>query len=756
LFLTEGTIAHYRLLDELGRGGMGVVCKAEDMRLKRIVALKFLPAHLTQDAARRERLLREARAASSLDHPNICTIHEVEESEDGQIVLVMAYYKGETLSARIQRGRMELEPAVQITRKILSGLKHAHERGVVHRDIKPSNVILTSDDEVKIVDFGLAKLTGADECLTETDALLGTIAYLPPEVLQGLETDHRGDVWSSGVVFYEMLAGTTPFAGANSYVVLHAIMHDEVKPIHSHRPELSDSVHTVLLRALAKSRDDRYQSAAEFLADMEQLTADASGSITRTVGRPLAIVQEKSIVVLPFAVLGDEARDTIFSDGLTDEIITDLSTISRLRVICRTSASRLRGAPDDLKKIATELKVQYVMEGTVRTSGNNLRVTAKLIDPATDSLVWAEKYSGTLEDIFAIQESLSRRIVEALKVKLSPAESMRLAEKPIPDVRAYEYYLRAKQEILSYSSEGLQRALHYLEQGEQIIGENVVLLSARGQVYWQFVNAGISTEPQYLENAERCARRILELDPESGHGLRLLGLVECSQGHTQNAVRLLKKSLESNPNDPDTLSWLCAICSLSGKGYAVASMAQRLIDVDPLTPMWQMVPGLVAMLSGEFGRALAPFERALKSEPNNAMLLLVRAQILALNGRTSEAISALDEMANAGEPNFFTQLGTFYAHCLRGDKDGALGCLTEELTSTAIADMNYAWVMAQGFALIGEKQTALEWLNAAVERGFINYPLLHHLDPFLESVRGEPGFDRLMEATRQQWESFEV
>jgi non-specific serine/threonine protein kinase len=356
LFLTEGTIAHYRLLDELGRGGMGVVCKAEDMRLKRIVALKFLPAHLTQDAARRERLLREARAASSLDHPNICTIHEVEESEDGQIVLVMAYYKGETLSARIQRGRMELEPAVQITRKILSGLKHAHERGVVHRDIKPSNVILTSDDEVKIVDFGLAKLTGADECLTETDALLGTIAYLPPEVLQGLDTDHRGDVWSSGVVFYEMLAGTTPFAGANSYVVLHAIMHDEVKPIHAHRPELPDSVHTVLLRALAKSRDDRYQSAAEFLADMEQLTADASGSITRTVGRPLAIVQEKSIVVLPFAVLGDEARDTIFSDGLTDEIITDLSTISRLRVICRTSASRLRGAADDLKKIAAELK----------------------------------------------------------------------------------------------------------------------------------------------------------------------------------------------------------------------------------------------------------------------------------------------------------------------------------------------------------------------------------------------------------------
>lgn len=752
--MSESTIAHYRVLEELGRGGMGVVCKAEDMRLKRMVAIKFLPAHLIQDVTRRERLLREARAASSLDHPNICTIHEVEESGDGQIVLVMAYYQGETLSARIQRGRLELEPAVQITRKILSGLKHAHERGVVHRDIKPSNVILTSDDGVKIVDFGLAKLAGTAECLTETDALLGTVAYLPPEVLQGLETDHRGDVWSSGVVFYEMLAGTPPFAGPNSYVVLHAIMHDDVKPIHTHRSDLPESVHVVLQRALAKSRDDRYQSAAEFLIDMEQLTsAGPSAIVSRSFPRPSQA--EKSIVVLPFIVLGSEARDTYFSDGLTEEIIADLSTIAHLRVICRSSASMLRGVEVDPKKIAADLKVQYVMEGTVRTSGNNLRVTAKLIDPATDSLVWAEKYSGSLDDIFAIQESLSRRIVEALKLKLSPAESMRLAEKPIPDVRAYEYYLRAKQEILSYSSDGLERALGYLTQGEQIIGENVVLLSARGQVYWQFVNAGISTEPQYLDNAEKCAQRILEIDPDSGHGHRLLGLVKCSRGHTQEAVRLLKKSLESNPNDPDTLSWLCAICGLSGKGYAVTSMAQRLIDVDPLTPMWQMVPGLVAMLSGEFGRALAPFERALKSEPQNAMLQFVHAQVLALNGRTEEAISGLESMSN-GEGNFFTQLATFYAHALRRDRERALAVLNNELTSAAKADMNYAWVMAQGFALIGETQTALEWLTAAVQCGFINFPLLNSLDPFLENVRPEPGFADLMESTRRQWDAFEV
>jgi len=546
-----------------------------------------------------------------------------------------------------------------------------------------------------------------------------------------------------------------------------------VKSILEHRPELPGPVHGIMLRALAKSRADRYQSASEFLIELERLALgrladERLGQDRLTAAVPVAahqeahqevdqeVHQEKSIVVLPFAVMGTEARDEFFSDGLTDEIITDLSAISQLRVICRTSAANFKGGGHDLKKIAADLNVQYVMEGTVRTSGNDLRVSAKLIDPATDALVWAEKYSGSLEDVFAIQESLSRRIVEALKVKLSPSESIRLSEKPIQDVRAYEFYLRAKQEILSYSSEGLNRALDYLDKGERIVGENVVLLSAMGQVHWQFVNAGISTDPEYLAKAERCARRILELDASSGHGQRLLGLVEVARGRTQEAVRLLRKSLESNPNDPDTLSWLCAVCSLSGKGYAVESMAQRLIDVDPLTPLWLAVPGLVAMLSGEFGRAQAPFERALEKDPRNPMLLLVYAQILALNGRVDEAVARLEALPGIAGESFFSQLGTFYGHALRGDKAAALAAVNAEMAGLAAADMNYAWVMAQGYALIEERETALEWLNTAVERGFINFPLLHHLDPFLEAVRREPGFAVLMESTRERWEAFEV
>ena len=336
--MSESTIAHYRVLHEVGRGGMGVVCKAEDIRLKRMVALKFLPAHLMEDKARRERLLLEARAASRLDHANICTIHEIEETADGQIVLVMAYYEGETLSQRIGRGRMELGAALEVASGILRGLQHAHQRGVIHRDIKPSNVILTGEGDVKIVDFGLAKQSGNNDCLTETGAMLGTVAYLPPEVLQGQETDHRGDLWSNGVVFYEMLAGAPPFAGANSYVLMHAILNDEITPIRQHRPELPAALHTVMLRALARARDARYQSAAEFLSDLERLEQGRLTAVTVVEDMPAA--NEKSVLVLPFTVVGNDARGEVFSDGLTDEIITDLSTISQLRVICRTSASR--------------------------------------------------------------------------------------------------------------------------------------------------------------------------------------------------------------------------------------------------------------------------------------------------------------------------------------------------------------------------------------------------------------------------------
>lgn len=747
------TIAQYRVLEQLGRGGMGVVWKGQDERLNRYVAMKVLPPELLASEGSRERLIREARAASQLDHPNICTIHEIEETEEGQIVLVMAYYEGETLAARIRRGRLDTDSAVHVMRSILSGLKHAHDRGVIHRDIKPGNTILCSDGAVKIVDFGLAHATGPNQ-MTLTQGFEGTLHYMEPELFAGEHADHRTDLWSCGVVLYEMLAGTQPFTGENMLSVIAAIGRNEPKALHELRPDLPASLDAIVARALAKVRGARYQSAGEFLFDLEHFAHATSSTSFRTTVRREDIL-EKSLVVLPFVAVGSSENE-FFTDGLTDEIITDLSGVKKLRVICRSSAMRLKGTAKSAREIAAELSVRYVLEGTCRISGNQLRVNAQLIDPGTDSPLWAEKYTGTLEDVFSIQEELSQRIVESLRLKLTPEDLERMAEHPVLDVRAYEYYLRAKQELLSYSREALDRALEYIAKGEEIIGENVLLLSARGSVHWQFLNAGVDADPAHLETAERCARRILELEPDSSHGHRLLGLGAAAQGKTQDAVRHLKRSLELAPGDPDSMAWLCALCALSGKGEAVTAMATRLVQIDPLTPTYHFLPGFVAMLCGDFERAIGPFEQALAGEPANQMLRLAYGHALLMAGRREDAKRAFGSLAADNPGIFFAQLALVMEAGINHEPSALRANLTEEVAAAASGDMNYSWLVAQAWALAEEQDESLRWLQIAFERGFIHYPMLSRFDPILGSLRGDARYAQITEAAREAWERFEV
>jgi TolB-like protein len=752
----DTTIAHYKVLHELGRGGMGVVCKAHDLRLGRDVALKFLPPSLTLNARSRERLITEARAVSKLDHPNVCTVHEIEETEDGQVVIVMAYYDGETLADRLRRGPVDLHEAIHITHSILLGLEHAHERGVIHRDIKPSNVILCGKGGVKIVDFGLARLTAAEETVSQD--IVGTLAYLEPETFIGHSADHRTDLWSCGVVMYEMLAGVQPFKADSVTGLLGAISRNEPPPLQQLRPDLPARVHEIVSRALGKYRAIRYQSAGDFIADLQHfMHAGSSSSVNVPVAVPHAEEHgEKSLVVLPFVAVGGSAETDYFSDGLTDEVITDLSGIHRLRVICRTSAMRLKGTEKNAREIASELDVKYVLEGTVRISGQQLRVNAKLVDPASDSTLWADKFSGSLEDVFSIQEEVSRRIVQALKVKLTPDESQRLREHPIEDIRAYEYYLRARRELLAYSRPALENALEYIRKGEQLIGENILLLSARGYVHWQFINAGVDPDPVHLRTASDCAKRILELQSNSPHGVRLLGLVAVLEGRTQEAVHYLKKSLELAPNDPDSMAWLCAICALSGKGHEVAAMANRLVEIDPLTPTYHFVPGLVALLSGDMEGAIPPFEQTLAGDPGNQMLRFCLGQAMLMNSRFDEAVAIFEALGNEMPGDFFAQLGLILRYGLARDLEKLRAALTEEVAATAAGDMNYAWVVAQGWALASQTQEALHWLELAVNHGFINYPLLRRLDPTLQSIRHDPDFASLLEKTRKRWEAFKV
>jgi eukaryotic-like serine/threonine-protein kinase len=752
--MADHVVSHYELIEEIGRGGMGVVFKAKDINLNRLVAIKFLPSHLTRDTAFKNRFLREAQVASCLEHPNICTIHEVDENKDGELFLVMAYYEGQTLAAKIRAGMSPCNEAIQITLQILEGLDAAHKLGVVHRDIKPANVIVTVQGEIKIVDFGLAKITRPTEFLTETGAMLGTVAYMSPEQAHGQSVDARTDLWGAAVILYELLTGQPPFKSESLGSLINAITYeDPISPLVL-RSDLSPAIERILGKALAKDRTARYQSAREFSRELSSLQGVPSTTISKST---LALPpRPQAILVLPFANLDPDKESDYFSDGLTDEIITDLSAINSLRVICRTSAMRLKGTTQTLRKLASDLRVDYVLEGSVRKSSNSLRVSAELVDPNTDSLLWAEKYAGSPNDVFAIQEELSRKIVAALKLKLSPTEERKLVYKPLHDLRAYEYYLKAKHEILSYSKESLERASQYLDSGVRIVGRNILLTSAIGQLHWQFVNAGISTDPVHLEKARQCADEILSQDPDSPHGLRLLGLVHVSQGDTQIGVSLLKRALAGDPNDPDTLVWLTAVCGFSGKPHAVIPMAAKLLEIDPLTPSYQCLPGLLALMAGEFARAPEPFEKSLKMDPTNPMVRFCYAHVLALNHRMEEFQKVLDGLHRELPDNFFAKLGQFYQHALAGNRPGLLEHATEELLNTAGSDPHYCWNLAQGYALVNEKQQALTLLEQAVSLGFINYPLLSRMDPFLENLRSEPGFEALMQKTKQRWEAFDA
>ncbi len=767
--MIEGqTISHYKVLQHLGSGAMGVVCKAEDLLLHRTVALKSLSPTAVADPALKRSLLEEARAASVLDHPNICRIHHIEELPDGQIILVMAFYEGETVAQRLTRGALDPSAASLIAIQLLSGLQHAHGKGIIHRDIKPSNLIVNPDGEVKIVDFGLARRPHVARALTETGVLVGTISYMAPEQVLSRPVDHRADLWATGVVLYEMLTAALPFPGTTPYAVFDSILHTSPRPLSDYRSDLPEPLLQLIDRSLAKDPNQRFQDAAQFLTALEPFSQFRRSASNYTVALPTLLVDyrqnidEPSVVVLPFTTAPADNSTDYFCDGLTEEIITDLSSVRALRIICRASAMQLKGTNDSPRKIARDLNVRYVLEGSVRLNNTsregkaNIRVTAQLIDPESQSLLWADKYNGTLDDVFAIQENISRQIVSALKIKLTPAEEQHMHERPLPDVEAYRYYLMAKHEILNYSGEALERALEYLDTGESIVGKNALLLAAKGQVYWQYINAGISSDTEYLAKARDCANQALEIDPNSAHAYRLLGLISVQEGDSQRAVHLLKKAIAADPNDSDTLSWYSAVCGLSGKAHAAMPLARRILEIDPLTPVYRFIPGLLSLMGGEFNDALPSFEDAIRLDPSNTMLLWCKGQILALLRRDEEAIKQFRAIQQLDPTHFFSQLGAVMQAALLGDRKAFDKAATTELLQISEHDPHYSWNLAQCFALIGDTTNALAWIDKAMNKGFINYPMISRWDPLLTPVRQTPQFDELVDRVRERWENFEV
>jgi len=738
-------VAHYRILEELGRGGMGVVYKAADTRLERFVALKFLPKGLNTVGGNgdspRERFKREARAASSLEHPNICTIHEIDETEDQQTYMVMPCYHGETLKEKLEKGPLEATEAADIARQIAAGLHKAHEQGIVHRDIKPANIFVTTDKVVKILDFGLAKLTGPSQ-LTRTGTTLGTVAYMAPEQARGESVDPRTDIWSLGVVLYQMLTGRLPFRGDYDQAVIYAILNEEPSPPSTIGKDIDAKWDPIVQRTLAKDPDQRFPDMMEV---MEALQRPAYPTATTDS-------KEKSIIVLPFEDISPGKDNEYFSDGLTEEIITDLSHIHDLLVISRNSAMTFKGSNRKTREIAADVKVRYVLEGSVRKAGNNLRITAQLIDAQTDAHVWAQKFSGTLDDIFDIQEKVSRSIVDALTLTLSPEEDRRISAHPIENAPAYELYLKANAEIFKFTQEAIDRAIGYLQNALAIIGDNALLYSGLAFAYFNLVNIGMKQE-EYLAKALEYVHKALEMDPEFPKAHVVLGWIYCL-GELSRSIQHLKKALAITPEDAMALGVLAMDYIGMGHISLATGIVEKLMAIDPLDYPTHYSRGALYFYNGQYEKALEAWKKLYQMYPESAYSKWSYALALIYNNHMDRAFAIIDQHARTDPDNVLAKLGLMLKYGLQKDKRRAYGEMTADFKQTCQRTYTFSHHLAGVFAMLDEKEEALIWIKNAVDRGFMNYPMLVDRDPLLKNIRKEPRFKKLMEQVKKAWEAF--
>jgi non-specific serine/threonine protein kinase len=676
------TIGHYRITAKLGEGGMGAVYRAEDERLQRPVALKFLTAELAADPKARERLIREARAASRLNHPNIATIYEVGEVK-GMPFIAMELVSGESLKQTLTRGVLPPGRVAEVARQIAEALNEAHQAGVLHRDIKPANIMLDSRQSPKILDFGLATLAQRERPQGETPeqfatrtstqlSTAGTVPYMSPEQLQGEPADARSDIFSFGVLLYECLAGRLPFRGQTPIDTLHAILRQPPTPLRDLVPDISAEWENVVEHCLAKNPEQRFPSVKEVLEAVRRVAAPATGA-------------EKSLAVLYFENLSGAKEDEYFRDGITEDIIIELSRMKELRVFPRSAVLTYRDKPMTAPEIGQQLTAAYVLGGSLRRAGNRLRITAQLVETRTGHSAWAERYDRQMEDVFAIQDEIAQNIAGALQVALTAKEKKAIKKAPTADVQAYDYYLRGRQFFYQFSRKGHEFA-------RQMFARAIVLDPSYARAYagvadcCSFLYQYQEASEANLREADAASRKAIELDPELAEAHASRGLALTLNKRYEEADTEFRAAIRLNPKLFEAHYFYGRACQQQGR---LAEAAQLYEEAARLNPQDYQTPSLLAMAYTGLGRkeeAAAGYRRSieiiqkqLEFHPDDARALYLGANSLCQLGEREKSLEWAGRALamDPEEPSILYNVACVYS--LQGRVDQAIDCLEKAI-----------------------------------------------------------------------------